>query len=83
MVIGKIITDFGHFSIAPLDPISLVGIGIALPILFTREIKEEYLSNHLLFLDNKIVKWSFYIIVACFTLAMGVLDAGQFIYVTF
>ena len=47
------------------------------------EIKEEYLPNRLLFLDHKIVKWSFYVIVACYTLVMGVLDAGQFIYVTF
>lgn len=82
-MIGKIIIDFGQLSIGPLDPISMVGIGIGLPILFAREIKEEYFPNRLLFLDNKMVKWAFYVLVACFILAMGVLDAGQFIYVTF
>lgn len=82
-VIGKIFTDFGKFSMGPLDPISMVGIGVGLPILFTREIREEYLSNRIKVLDYKMVKWAFYIIVACYTLAMGVLDAGQFIYVSF
>ena len=75
--------DFGNLSIGPLDPISMVGIGVGLPLLFAREIKEEFFPYNLKFLGNTIVKWTFYIIVACYTLAMGVLDAGQFIYVTF
>lgn len=82
-VIGRIFTDFGQFSVGPLDPISMVAIGVGLPILFAREIREEFLSNSIKVLDYKIVKWALYILVACYTLAMGVLDAGQFIYVTF
>lgn len=82
-VIGKIFTDFGQFSLGPLDPISMVGIGVGLPILFAREIREEYLFNRIKVLNYSIVKWVFYILIACYTLTMGVLDAGQFIYVTF
>lgn len=82
-VIGRIFTDFGQFSMRPLDPISMVAIGVGLPILFAREIREELLSNSIKVLDYKIVKWALYILVACYTLAMGVLDAGQFIYVSF
>ncbi len=82
-VIGKIFTEFGRFSMGPLDPISMVGIGVGLPLLFAREVKEEFLLNRNKVLDLKIVKWAFYILVSCYTLAMGVLDAGQFIYVTF
>lgn len=82
-VIGRIFTDFGQFSMGPLDPISMVAIGVGLPILFAREIREEFLSNSIKALDYKIVKWALYIFVACYTLAMGVLDAGQFIYVSF
>ena len=82
-VIGKIFTDFGQFSKGPLDPISMVGVGVGLPILFTRELREEYLSSRIKVLDCKVVKWAFYILVACYTLAMGVFDSGQFIYVSF
>ena len=82
-VINRIFTEFGNLSKGPLDPISMVGIGVGLPLLFAREIKEEFFPNNFKFLENTIVKWTFYIIVACYTLAMGVLDAGQFIYVTF
>jgi len=82
-VIGRIFTDFGQFSMGPLDPISMVAIGVGLPILFAREIREEFLSSSIKVLDYKIVKWALYILVACYTLAMGVLDAGQFIYVSF
>lgn len=82
-VIGKIFTNFGQFSIGPLEPISMVGIGIGLPLLFAREIREEYFSNQIRLLNYPIVKWIFYVWIACYTLAMGVLDAGQFIYVTF
>ena len=82
-IIGKIFTDFRTFSLGPLDPISLVGIGLALPLLFVREIKDEFISNRIRVLNNSLVKWIFYVIVASYTLAMGVLDAGQFIYVSF
>lgn len=82
-MIGKIILEFGKFSIGPLDPISMVGIGIGLPILFMREIREEFLQNRFTLLNTASAKWVFYVLVACFTLAMGVMDAGQFIYVSF
>lgn len=82
-VIEKIFTDFGKFSMGPLDPISMVGIGLGLPLFFVREIREEYFPNRIKLFDNSLSKWAFYVVVACYTLAMGVLDAGQFIYVTF
>lgn len=82
-VIRKIFTDFGQFSMGPLDPISMVGIGIGIPILFAREIKSEYIFNRIKVFNYSIVKWTFYILIACYTLAMGCVDAGQFIYVTF
>lgn len=82
-LISKIFTNFGKFTISPLDPISMVALGIGLPILFAKEIRDEFFPNKIKTLSTSFVKWLFYIMVACFTLAMGVLDAGQFIYVTF
>ena len=82
-MILKIFSDFGCFSIAPLDSISIVGIGCGLPLLVAKEIREEFMPNRIKFLNNHIIKWIFYVIVACYILTMGVLDAGQFIYVSF
>lgn len=82
-IIRKIFTDFGQISMGPLDSISMVGIGVGLSLLIVKEIKEEYFSNRIRILDYSLIKWIFYVIVACYTLAMGVLDAGQFIYVAF
>ena len=61
----------------------MVGIGLSLPLLVGREIKEEFFPKRMAILDNTFIKWAFYVIVACITLAMGVMDAGQFIYVSF
>ena len=82
-VISKIFFEFGKFSIGPLDPISIVGIGLGLPLLVMRETREEFFQNQVMLLNTPAVKWVFYLFVACFTLAMGVMDAGQFIYVSF
>lgn len=82
-LIRKIFTQFGRFSISPLDTVSLVGISIGLVLLFMKELREEFPGIRLELLNRNSLKWAFYIVIACFTLAMGVLDAGQFIYVTF
>ncbi len=82
-IIRKIFFEFGNFSHGPLNPIAMVGIGLSLPLLIGREIKEEFFPRRMGILDSSFVKWAFYVIVACITLAMGVMDAGQFIYVSF
>ena len=82
-IISKIFFEFGKFSLGPLDPISIVGIGLSLPLLIGREIWEEFFQNRPEVLNHSFINWAFYIVVACITLAMGVMDAGQFIYVSF
>lgn len=53
-------------------------------VVFVKEFCEEYKINISLFSNNHmIVRWSSYIIVALLILTIGVLDSGQFIYVSF
>jgi D-alanyl-lipoteichoic acid acyltransferase DltB (MBOAT superfamily) len=79
-IIGRIVTDFGKFSLDPLVPLYAVCIALCLPILLVKDIRDEYLPN---LFNHRVLKWAFYVIVASFTICLGVLDCGQFIYVNF
>lgn len=81
--ISKIFLYFGSFSLSPLDNTSAVVLVIALSILLLREIREEYCPAKLKVLNRPVTKWFFYLGITCFLLLMGVLDGGQFIYVSF
>ena len=81
--ISKIIVDFGSFSLAPLDNTSAAILAMALLVLLLREIREECCPRKMKVLNKPITKWFFYLWVTCFILLMGVLDGGQFIYVSF
>jgi D-alanyl-lipoteichoic acid acyltransferase DltB (MBOAT superfamily) len=78
--IGRIVTHFGHFSLAPLVPVYGVCLGLCLPILLCKDIRDEFMPN---WGQHRWLKWIFYVLVASFTLCLGVLDSGQFIYVNF
>lgn len=81
--IQSICFNFGSFQIDPLDIISIVSLGVALPLLIAREAYDEYLRGKVRWIEHPIIKWTFYIFVFCFMISMGVLDSGQFIYVNF
>ncbi len=80
--ISKIFTDFGSYTLDPLDIISVLSLGVCLPILFLKSFKEEY-PQYLKIADAVWFKWGFYILVSVLVLIVGVLDCGQFIYVNF
>lgn len=81
--IGRIIFDFGKFELDPLELVAITALGVSLPIMILREVREEFFRSRIKFLDNRIVKWIFYVFLFCFMITMGVLDSGQFIYVNF
>ncbi len=81
-MIARFVTDFGPFTLAPMDTTSLVCIAMALPVLIVYDYLHEFCpDSHIL--QSKTLQWFFYILIAVLTLAIGVLDAGQFIYVSF
>lgn len=81
-MIARFVTDFGPMTIAPMDITSLVCIAMALPILIVYDVLHEFYPNSRI-LQSHTLQWIFYIGVAVLTLSIGVLDAGQFIYVSF
>ena len=83
MFIAKIIAEFNHFSLEPMDSITLLILLIALPILLARDIYEEFRPLKLNDKQHTVLSWCFYVFIFCFILAFGVLDGGQFIYVSF
>lgn len=59
-------------------------MGIALIVVFLKELCEEYFPKIRLFQNgNRIVRWSSYLIVIAMIVICGVFDSSQFIYVKF
>ena len=82
-IIGRILTMPSTSAPIPLNAISVIALGVALPVMVLRELREEFFAQKIAILNRPLVKWVFYVFLFCFLLTMGVLDGGQFIYVSF
>lgn len=81
-MMGRFFTDFAPFTLSPLDTISMVCLGLSLPVLMVYDLLHEYCAECRL-LNSRPLQFAFYVLVACCIFSIGVLDAGQFIYVSF
>lgn len=81
-IIGVMFTKFGIPEVIMGKEVLLM-LFFSLLILFIKDLKDEFWGNKLAFLDNKIVRWTIYVILFCMIINFGVLDGGQFIYVNF
>lgn len=81
-VIMEMFSNFGVPEIG-LDPAGLVILCLALPILFFKDLRDEFFSHKFGFLNYKYVKWVEYVTLFCMVLTFGMLDGGSFIYVSF
>lgn len=81
-MIARFVTDFGTFTIAPMDTKSLVCLAMSIPLLAAYDLLHEYCADNRL-LRSRPLQCAFYVLVACMILSVGVLDASQFIYVSF
>lgn len=81
-LIMRFFTDFAPFTLAPMDTVSLVCLGLSLPLLIVYDILHEYRPECQL-LKSRYAQCIFYFIITCMIFSIGVLDSGQFIYVTF
>lgn len=79
-MIGRIFTVIGKPDLSDLSATVLVIIPISLVILIFKDLKDEYFSHVLRFLNTKVIRWCVYLFLFCFILLFGVLDGGQFIY---
>ena len=81
--ICRMFTDFGTPNLADYGASSIVMSAIALLILLFKDVRDEFFSYKFGFLELKIVRWVIYVLLFCMVLNFGVLDGGQFIYVSF
>lgn len=80
---GKIFTDIGTPSLSDFGINSSLMAAVALAILLFKDSREEFFSTKMKFLDTKPVRFALYVGLFCLIIAIGVLDGGQFIYVSF
>ncbi len=79
-IIVHSVKDFTSFSIMTEQRTSIM---LTLPILIAHDIYLEYLSGKQYWWNNDITRWMLYVTLFVIILIAGVLDSGQFIYVSF
>lgn len=82
-MIGRMFTNIGVPSLSDMGPSGMIIVAIGLFLLVFKELREEYFPSRMSFLNHRIVSWSTYVGLFCMILLFGVLDGGQFIYVSF
>ena len=81
--IVRMFTAFGVPNLSDMDIFVRLIIVVSLPILFFKDLKDEFFLNKFLFLNMGVIRWCIYIILFAMIISLGVLDSGQFIYVNF
>ena len=84
-IIGKMFTNVGPIAFASIfnGSAPLLILALALGILFCHDMAEEYFENKNILVQKKGFQWVAYIVLFVMIISMGVLDGGQFIYVSF
>lgn len=82
-MIGRMFTNIGVPSLLDMGPSRMIIVALGLFLLVFKEVRDEYFPNRLAFLNHRIVRWCAYVGLFCMILLFGVLDGGQFIYVSF
>ena len=82
-VITKIILQPGKPNLSDfgVNEFAMTTIGVA--VLLFKDSKDEFFPERFQLLHKTIFRWAIYVSLFCAILAFGVLDGGQFIYVSF
>lgn len=82
-VICRMFTNFGIPNLSDFGGAAIIMATVGFLLLLFKDARDEFFSNKFLFLDRKTVRWVVYVVLFCMVLNFGVLDGGQFIYVSF
>lgn len=82
-MIGRIFTNIGVPSLSDIGPEGIIIVMIGLFLLIFKELREEFFPGRFRFLEMRVSRWVVYVSLFCMILLFGVLDGGQFIYVSF
>lgn len=82
-MIVRMFSDFGMPSISDMGVASMIILPVALFIMCFKDLKDEFWRSRFSFLNRRVSRWVIYVGLFCMILLFGVLDGGQFIYVSF
>lgn len=82
-MIGQMFTDFGTPTLSDLGGSAVLMLAIGMFILIFKDLHDEFFVGKLKLLEVKVIRWTIYVVLFCLILNFGVLDGGQFIYVSF
>ncbi len=82
-IIGRMFLDLGLPNISDMGGNAIVMLTFGLVILLFKDLKDEFCQNGLTFVNKRTIRWAIYVVLFCLILSFGVLDGGQFIYVSF
>lgn len=82
-MIGRIFANIGVPSLSDIGPEGIIIVMIGLFLLIFKELREEFFPRRFRFLEMRVSRWVVYVSLFCMILLFGVLDGGQFIYVSF
>ena len=82
-MIGQMFTNTGIPNLSDFGGSALMMTAIGLFILLFKDARDEFFRDKISFLDKKVIRWAIYVFLFCMILNFGVLDGGQFIYVSF
>lgn len=82
-IISRMFTSTGVPDLSDLGGSVLIILIISLIILAAKDIRDEFFPARIRLMNSRVVRWSAYVLLFCMILTFGVLDGGQFIYVSF
>ena len=82
-MIGQMFTNVGKPNLSDMGGAAILMLMLGLFILCFKDFKDEFFPNKLRYLEAKPIRWFLYVSLFCMILMFGVMDGGQFIYVSF
>lgn len=83
IMIGGMFTNVGIPDLSDMGNTSVLMTTIGLFVLVFKDMRDEFFRKSTRFIESKFVRWAIYVVLFCMILTFGVLDGGQFIYVSF
>ena len=82
-MIGSMFTNIGVPNLSDIGGSAMITLFLSLLMLLFKDVKDEFFTNKFTFLSSKVIRWTIYVVLLSMVLNFGVLDGGQFIYVSF
>ena len=81
--ISRMFSDFGTPKLSDMGNSIMLIIGMGVVILLFKDLRDEFFSNKMRFLEARPIRWAIYVSLFCMILMFGALDGASFIYVSF